>query len=191
MRRLAVAAVVFFAAQSAHAAESALTSGCDTIGKRNAISTQPLALIGRGVAVDYERLVAPPRFSLVGVAGVRGPALGDYTSTTADLGVEGRVWARPDAGKSCANMAMSGPYLGLRFDVGYTWVTDRTVDRVIGRSVGFDPTLAFGWRFVAWRLLEITPSIQGGARIDYDTTSRLVAWARPTIGVGLSVGWMF
>jgi hypothetical protein len=160
---------------------------CD-VGARNAISTQPLSLLARGAAVMYERFVAPPTVSVVGLAGVRGAATGDYASTTFDAGVEARAWMLGRRISHCERGAMVGPYLGLRMDVGYTSLRDTITSRAAGTSVDFDPTFFIGYRFVLWRVVELTPSLGAGARIDDDG---LALQARPTLTFGLSIGWMF
>jgi hypothetical protein len=160
------------------------------VGPRTAISTQPLAFFARGAALSYERLLVP-RGSAAALAGYRAAAQGDYASSTIHGGLEGRVWIRPSADMRCDSIAMSGPFLGLRMGVGYTRLVDSMDDRSVGSSVAVSPTLQAGWRFVAWRLVEVTPSIGLGVRADIDPPSGLVSTPRGALAFNLSVGWMF
>lgn len=175
---------------SADPAERPEPAACDKVGPRNAISTQPFAFFARGVALSYERLLAP-RVSAAALAGYRSAAQGDYASSTIHGGLEGRVWIRPSADIRCDTIAMSGPFLGLRLGVGYTRLVERMDDRSVGSSVALSPTLQGGWRFVAWRLVEVTPSIGLGVRADLDPPAGLVSQPRGVVAFNLSVGWMF
>jgi hypothetical protein len=168
-----------------------IANACKHVGPRNVISTQPLALAARGFALSYERFVGPPRFSVVGTAGFRGAALGDYSSSTVNGGIEGRVWVRRDAGFGCSAPAMSGPYFGLHLNTGVTTLTDRTTDSSVGSSLTFTSTIDFGWRWIAFRILEITPSLGWGYHTDVDPRGHLATTVRPALVVGLSVGWIF
>lgn len=166
-------------------------STCDRVGPKNAISTQPFSLFARGVMASYERLLIP-RVSLVGIAGYRAAAQGDYDSSTIHGGLEGRVWIRPSVDIKCGMYAMSGPFAGLRLGVGYTRLEDEVENnRFVGSSVAFSPTANLGWRFVLYRVIEITPSLGLGVRADLDPPSGLVSAPRPAIALNLSVGWMF
>jgi hypothetical protein len=167
---------------------SADAFACDTFGKRNALSTQPLALFARGGSILYERYVAPPDVSVVGMIGARFPALQDYSSTTLTAGLEGRYWLLGQDRRRCA---MEGPYLGVRVVFGWTTVTDEIADRQIGTSIGIDPTLWLGYRFAVADQLEVTPGIGVGTRVFIDPGGHLSATSRATVSLGLTVGWMF
>jgi hypothetical protein len=187
-------------ARSAHADEvvaptpeapPSVTTACTYVGPRNAISTQPLAFAARGVALSYERFIGPPRFSLVGTVGYRSAALGEFSSSTYGAGVEGRVWVRRDAGFGCSSPAMSGPFFGLHLGTGLTQMTDRTTDASVGSSMTLTSTIHFGWRWIAFRVLEITPWIGWGLHADVDPRGHLATAARPAAVFGMSVGWVF
>lgn len=86
---------------------------------------------------------------------------------------------------------MSGLYVSWRMTVGYTRLSDRTTDDFVGSSLALSSMLGVGWRFVAWRLLEVTPSIAAGLRSDVDPQSGLGTSVRGALAFGLGVGWMF
>ncbi len=163
---------------------------CDSIGPKNAISTEPLALAARGIGLSYERLIGPPIFSVAALVGGRSAALGDYSSLTMSGGLEGRAWAHVGY-RGCGQIAMSGLYLGLRLSAAYTRMSDKTDDHFVGSSVALASMVTLGWRFIAWRLLEVTPSIAGGIRSDVDPQAGLGTSARPAFALGLQVGWVF
>jgi hypothetical protein len=168
-----------------------IANACKHVGPRNVVATQPLALAARGFALSYERFVGPPRFSIVGSAGYRAAALGDYSSATYNGGVEGRVWVRRDAGFGCSAPAMSGPYFGLHLNAGVTALRERATDASVGSSLTLTSTIDFGWRWIVFRVLEITPSLGLGYHADVDPRGHLATTVRPALVLGLSVGWIF
>ena len=153
----------------------------------NVISTQPVAFSGRGLALVYERYL-PARFSVLGVAGVREGGTGDFSTLTlpsASRPVVDSSGTRPTPGPT------GGPYLGLRVGLAYTGVGDKIEHRALGSSLAIDNTLSFGYRFIIFRRVELTPSLGVGTRWDFDPAGRLVPFLRPVVTAGLSVGWMF
>ena len=167
MKALAVIAVL---ASVAHAED-----------RTEAITTQPLALVGLGVSLGYERLVAP-RLSAAGLVGVRSAAEGDFTSFTVTAGGELRLWQRPNV--------MRGLYLGFHASVGRTQLTDDTMDASVGSTVDITERFDVGWRFVAWGRLAIAPSIGLGMHQDIDTSGRLATQNAPALMIGLELGWL-
>jgi hypothetical protein len=144
------------------------------------ISTQPLALVGRGVSVAYERRIAE-RLSVAGVGGLRGAALEDYNSQTVTAGAELRIWVRE-------RTPMLGPFVAWHASVGYTRLADDAMGYV-GGTTSLSQRIDAGWRF-AIRNIAITPTIGIGAREDIDHAGELATMVRPMFAIGLEVGWM-
>lgn len=160
-------------------------------GPRNALSVHPLSLLAHGAALQYERYVAPRRFSLVLGGGFRSSSRGDYGSWVTTVGVEPRWWlAGAWRARQLGKDAMVGPYLGLRFDVAWMAMTNTTRDQWVGGSVGLSEVASFGWRFTIGPI-ELTPSVGLGARSDFDVAGRLAPWTRPVFRFDWTVGWMF
>jgi hypothetical protein len=145
------------------------------------ITTQALALVGHGVSVGYERLVAP-RLSAAGLVGVRRAAEGDFSSTTLTAGGELRLWQRPHV--------MRGLYLGFHGSVARTQLTDDTMDAGVGSSIDVTERFDVGWRFVAWRRFAIAPSLGLGMHQDIDTSGRLATVNAGALMIGLELGWL-
>ena len=87
---------------------------------RNVFELQMMSLENHGLTFQYERLVAPPRISVLTALGFRLSGGHDYDVVEMDYGVEGRLWL---VGKApfvtFSDRTMIGPYLGLRFDTGW------------------------------------------------------------------------
>jgi hypothetical protein len=145
------------------------------------IASQPLALVARGVAVSYERRIAP-RVSAVGLGGLRAAALEDYGSWTVTAGGELRVWLR-------ATTPMRGPFLGLHASAAHTRLSDDVMGD-LGGSTALSQRLDVGWRFTIRGRVAIAPAVGLGVREDVDSTGRLATTARGQLAIGLEVGWM-
>src|SRR5438105_1162485 len=61
-------------------------------GPRNAVAIYPLALTAPGFAIEYERFVAPRRWSFAAGIGGKDAAHGDYRSFTLTPSLELRFW---------------------------------------------------------------------------------------------------
>ena len=158
------------------------------VSKRNAISYKPLAILSRGMVVQYERLVAP--FSIVAGSGLRAAARDDFSSVTWLTHVEGRWWFLGE--EPITDMpGMGGLYLGVGLNVARTDLHSDSLDRSVGVNWTLEESLRFGYRFVLFGLQEITPSITGAAVHDFDEDGRLAPTTRPTIGFDLTAGWLF
>lgn len=153
--------------------------------RRDAVTTQPLALVGRGASVGYEHLAAR-RWSVVALLGIRATAQGDYSSSTVTAGGELRFWprARPDR-------ELRGLYLAVHATAGRTQLTDDTTNMSVGGSVELTERLDVGWRLIAWRGLAIAPMLGLGGHQDIDTSGRLATVNAPAVMLGLEVGWLF
>jgi len=163
----------------------------DEVGPRNAISLHPFSLTSHGLAVQYERYLAPRHWSLALGLGVRSSSRSDYSSWVTTAGIEPRYWLwGPDRSAHLGSDAMVGPYMSLRFDAAFMSMTDTRRDRWIGGNEGYSLVGSFGWRFAIGHL-EITPSLGVGARADLDVTGRLAPWMRPVYRFDWTVGWMF
>jgi hypothetical protein len=147
---------------------------------RNAVSTQPLALLGDGAVLQYERLVSS-RFSLAGSVGARFGASGDFASRAYSLGTELRYWLRPDA--------MRGFYFFGRVDGTLTSV--QLGDRSLGSAFDLAETVGAGYRFVLFDRIEVTPYLGGGALTTFDGAGRLSPYTRAVVKLGLTVGVVF
>ena len=145
------------------------------------IATQPLALIGRGVALSYERQIAP-RLSAVALGGVRGAAEQDFSSKTVTAGAELRYWLR-------GRTPMRGPFLALHASGAYTRLTDDAMGYV-GSQVALAQRLDIGWRFTIRDRVAIAPAVGLGLREDIDGAGRLATTVRGHLAIGLELGWM-
>ncbi|MBI5533878.1 MAG: hypothetical protein HY898_14245 [Deltaproteobacteria bacterium] len=165
---------------------------CKGNGPRNAISVRPLSFAARSFAAQYERFVLPPRLSLVGGLGIRGAALGDYSSVTYDVAAEARVWiAGHKPWVPCGRGVMAGPYLALRADAAYTRLYDHVAERHVGSQMSYGQILAGGYRGVLWNFFELTPSAGVALITETDPRGRLAAYPRFTLVFSLTAGWMF
>ena len=145
----------------------------------DAITTQPLALVARGVNVGYERAVAP-RLSIAGSAAYRSAAEGDYDSSTWTIGGDLRYWPRA---------ALHGCYVGLHASAGRTAVTDTLMHADLGTSLEITERVEVGWRFTIEQHFAITPSL--GVGMHHDVAHGLATITSPSIALGLELGWLF
>jgi hypothetical protein len=148
-----------------------------------AITTQPLAVVGRGVSIGYERLVIP-RFSVVALVGARATALGDYSSTTLTVGGEVRWWLRARPGRQLRSL-----YLAAHVSAGRTRLVDNTIDASVGSTIELTERVDVGWRFAVWRRLSLTPTLGVGGHEDYDGRGHMAPFYMPTAMLGLELGW--
>ena len=158
---------------------AAMTTAAAAETPDNEVETQVLAFVARGAAVGYEHGLTP-KWSAEASLGLRGAALGDYTSTTWTLGVEARWWYRT---------AMDGPYVGLHASAGRTSLAMSDGGDAIGHSWGFEQRVDFGWRFIIKKRLAITPSIGIGEHEDVDHA--FAAGAHPVGAFACAVGFLF
>ena len=174
------------------AAPSRAEDFCENFGPRNAISVRPFSFTARSFAAQYERFVLPPRWSLVGGFGIRGGALGDYSSLTYDAALEGRLWFEGHKPwVRCDQSVMAGPYVALRLDVAHTRLYDHVAERVAGTQRSYGQLLATGFRGVLWDFFELSPSVGIGLITETDPRGRLASYPRFTLVFGFTAGWMF
>jgi len=171
-------------------AEVAHTSKAPT----QAVSLSLAALSSRSLAAGYERgrLLGDDRFSALGLAGLRRGATGDYSSTTLSAAIELRYWltgAVPWA--HFDRRTMVGAFAGVRLGMSSTTTQDEVDDERIGHTLSVSESLLIGFRFIAWKHLEVTPSTGLQLRHDFELDSRLPPWTRATVTLGLSAGWLF
>lgn len=160
------------------------------VGERRAAqlwATQPLALLGAGLGLWYEREVRAGALPLsaAAIVGVRGGSGGDYRSRTGTVGAALRWWPLSSEARPMRRLGVS-----LSASAGLTSVTDELMDDSIGSSWTLTQRLEVSYRFVAWGHLALTPSLGFGAREDFDRTGRLAATARPVVSLGFELGWM-
>jgi hypothetical protein len=148
------------------------------------VTTQPLALVARGVSVGYEHLMTQ-RLSVVALAGVRAAAEGDFSSSTLTAGGELRFWPRARPGYQ-----LRGLYIALHASAGRTHLVDDVMDTSVGTSVELTERVDVGWRFVAWRRLGISPTLGLGGHQDIDTSGRLATVNAPALMIGVELGWL-
>jgi hypothetical protein len=137
------------------------------------ITTEPLALVGRGITLGFERPIAP-RFTLGGLAGFRSAAEGDFTSTTWTLGGELRWWR-------------GRWFVGLHASAGRTSVHDDAMDAGIGATVELTERVDGGVRFVAGHHVAITPWL--GIGMHHELGGRLASETTGVLAVGVELGW--
>lgn len=159
-----------------------LLAAVSTTAAADTITTQPLALAGLGASLGYEHELTP-RWSVVGLAGARAAALGDYSSLTLTAGAELRLWI-------WTHRELRGLYVALHASAGRTRVDDDVTGARIGTSVEFTERVDVGWRFVPWRRLTLAPTLGVGDHQDLDMTGRLAAFNAPTVMLGFEVGWL-
>jgi len=158
----------------------------------NALSLSVPALSVRALAVSYERANVPDaRFSIMGLLGARLGATEDYSSNTLSLAAEMRYWLTGRLPWLQAPRANVGAFVGLRLGLARTVTYDDIDDERIGHTITLTETLQLGFRFVAWRRLEITPSLGAQLRHELELAHRLPTWTRGGIALGLTAGWMF
>ncbi len=152
------------------------------------------ALAVVGLSGQYEHYTFPKqRLSISGVLAFRANANnGDYSSYSYGMGVELRHWFWERAvWSSLVGRTMAGPYVGARLNFMHTRVKDELEDRTIGGALTFAESLAFGYRFLINQRIELSPSVEFSARTETDTSGRLGAWTRFSVGFGLSIGYLF
>ena len=149
--------------------------------REDAISTQPFELAARGGEVGLEHLVRA-HWSVFGFVGLRGAALGDYTSTTYAGGAELRWWW---------HAAMTGFYAAAHLDLGRTSLALSGTDGEMGVAWGVEERVDAGWRFTIQNRVAITPSLGLGAHHDIDTTGSFAVYTRPALAVGLELAFLF
>jgi len=144
------------------------------------IATQPIALATRGMTVSYERQFAP-RWSWQAFGAVRLGAEGpDYDSSTVTLGGELRRYLR-------ASTPMRGPWVAAHLSVGRTTLTNAMSD--LGGNIAFTERVDVGWRWVLPWSITLAPSIGLGAIQDVSESGRLAPASRPTLSIGIELGW--
>ncbi len=151
-------------------------------GEDNALSLHLLSLGGRTIAIEYERRLVAPHWSLVGSIGVRQNASGDYSATSQALSVELRYWRRA---------TLRGAYAGVALRLAATQTRDELDDRSLGTMFTIAEGAAIGYRFVPWRGFELTPSAGIALRTELDSSGRLPPWTRGALSAGLTAGWLF
>lgn len=147
------------------------------------IATQPLALLGQGLSLSYERLLLP-RTSAAVLAGGRAASGGDFSSRTGTLGVAVRWWPLSSAARPMRRLSV-----GLSASAGLTSVTDDVMDYRIGSAWTLTQRLDLGYRFLVGGHVTLMPTLGLGLREDVDRTGRLATTARPTLGLGFELGW--
>ena len=157
----------------------------------NAASLLLPSLTNGGVAVQYERFVAPPRLSIATSMGVRYSGGKDYDVIESGFGGECRVWFDGRAPFThFTGRAMVGPYLGFRVDFGLTHETYG--GHVAGNAMRVAESVSLGYRFAVASRIEITPSLGAGLRTEIDPRGRLPAWTRGEIlRMGVTAGVLF
>lgn len=157
---------------------------------RHAVSVQPLAFLGDGVALQYENFALPPRLSVAAGLGARWGASGDFTGRTYAIGTELRWWLTGSffqSGQPARSMV--GPYLFGRIDGSTTTV--HMGERSLGSSIDLAETLGAGLRALVFSRVEVTPYLGFGAITSFDTGGRLSPYTRGVVKMGFTVGVMF
>ena len=149
--------------------------------REDSLTTQPLALMARGGELGVEHLVRE-HWSAMAQIGLRGGALGDYSSTTYTGAIEVRWWLRP---------TMTRLYVGAHVSAGHTSLELAATGERMGTSWGLEQRVDVGWRFVIKNRVSITPSLGLGEHEDFDGRGKLAMYARPAIGSGLELGLLF
>ena len=159
---------------------------------QNAISIRPLALESHGLAVAYERDLAPSRFSILGELGVRDGVSGDYDALTISVAGEARWWLRLGApGSHLDPSTMIGPFVSLRLVLARGHVRDVVRDRTLGSFMSIKPGVSIGYRLAFFRHVELSASLGPAMSIELATDGRMPSAVTPTMAFGLSVGWLF
>ncbi len=145
---------------------------------------------GRGGELGYERWIPRYRVSLTVTGELRQTATGDYGGMRSGAGVELRYYWRAAAWRSAQPAgSMVGWFVGERVEVAVDALHDRQDNRWLDSTFEIGATTSIGYRIAPWRGLAITPSLGVGSR--HELTTNLPDWTRPTISVGLTVGWLF
>jgi hypothetical protein len=158
-------------------------------GPRHALSVELPSLTAAGLSVQYENFTLPDRWSFAGSVGARSAAQDDYGSLTLSAGAEARYWARGRALGSNLRRSMIGPFVSARVDMARTSMSME--GRAMGSALTLTEMFSAGYRFAAWRGLELTPHAGIGVRTEIDGNGRLPAWTRGTASLGITAGWMF
>lgn len=153
---------------------------------RHALSLYPLALVQRGVEVQYEHFVAPPRWSVATKLGLRDGASDDFDGVTFMSAVEGRFWV-----DGLRHRDMRGLFIAPRVVASTAHLSYAETGRSLGSTLTFAGVFGGGYRFVAWDFLEITPTAGFGLAVDVDSRARTSAWWRAVATAGLTTGVIF
>lgn len=157
--------------------------------RHNAASYEPLAILSRGLVLQYERLLLP-KISVLGGGGARFAARDDFASWTLVLKGEARWWLTGHEGLSDSR-GMVGPYLGLAVAGARTALEHRSSGRSLGAMWDVEESFRFGYRFVIFGVQEITPSVGISMAHELDERGRLAPETRGSLTFGLTVGWLF
>ncbi|MBS1121798.1 MAG: hypothetical protein H6Q90_4026 [Deltaproteobacteria bacterium] len=159
----------------------------------NTVSVAIPALDGLGgISVGYERFLPARKLSIAASVQLRESAAGDYTGVRTGTGVELRWYWRANHQAWLSRQpagSMAGWFTGGRVDVSFDATHDSIDDRWLDTAVELGASAELGYRIAPWRNLEITPSWNLGWRHEF--AQRLPGWSRKTVGVGLTVGWLF
>lgn len=158
-------------------------------GKHNAISYEPIALASAGISAQYERWLMPD-WSAVAGASYRSAAREDFSSRTPGLHLAARYWLSNE--EPLANEhGMVGPYFELAVESARTSLTNERTDRFVGAAWNVQESARFGYRFVVFGFQEL--SAGGGFDIihELDESGRLAPNTRYSVGLTLSIGWLF
>ena len=189
MRPWLLAAACGLSALSAHRARAETP---DRYGPRNAVSIHPLVLPASGAAVQYERYVLPPRFSLATGLGYRRGAGGSFQSHTTSAGIELKLWLLDERRfRGLGSQAMVGPFVAGRLDQAWTLVTHRLDDRYVGGQLTLMSSASLGFRLPLANVVELSPSVGVGGRLDIDPQRRLAPLGRVLLRGGLTAGVLF
>lgn len=178
MRRVGLLSAVLVVTTSA-------VARADTPERRDDVLSVPLVgLTVHSLGLEYEHRVAP-RWSVMTAMAYRTSGGEDYDVWEAGFGTAGRFWLM-GAGRP----ALRGPFLGARLDYGLTHASLH--GRSIGSTLRHGESVSFGWRFLPWKSVEITPSVGLGVRTEWDARGRLAPWTRAELfRFGTTAGWVF
>jgi hypothetical protein len=173
MRRTLIVALLMFASR-AYADDQ----------PKNAVSLQLLSVGSGGLAVQAERFALPRHWSVAASLGARAAASGDYDSLSLGGGLETRYYL--------LKHGMIGPFFAARVDLGWADLTMKMASgsRDLGVTWSIAETLAFGYRFVFFRRVELTPWIGAVAHTDLPV-GPLAAQTKGTVSLAVTLGWMF
>lgn len=156
---------------------------CPIADAKTGVAILPLALAADGLALEAERLVLPPRWSVAVGANYRDVAGGTYSGYSLGLNGELRYWLLDHGIGTCADVAvMAGPYAAAHLDLG------RTHLRGAGTATTWSVVGFVGWRFTVSRAT-ITPRLGIGSTAD--SGGRLARGRIAAIRMGMTLGWLF
>jgi len=138
----------------------------------------------RGAQLLYEHWLPERRLALGVSASFRETAAGDYTALRPGAGVGARHFWR-------AAGSPQGWFYGAGVHVTTTFTRDDIDDEWLGTALSAGIATEFGYRWIAWRELAITPSVGLEAHTDFDASGRLAPRMIAGFTVGLEVGWRF